>query len=302
MLFQNCEGAFWTAARRSPRAIPAAVELAGGAICLFTASPVSCQQSFLDHLESLGEPTVETAEARALFAETATEIARAVGVDAKRALAELEVVTSGDADFLDRLRARARFTPAELSQVKRHVLERQSCYFPAARLAYLATVTREHAAEEAAHFVRHLCIGDEMAAPRRLSEAFYARCLEEALGFLGSRLAHPERVAPGLSLFAEAFASDDPEQRAIGAFVLAHKAAEAEGPDAAASMLPLRKDRLFHAVSHALGYLLGDAWHRAYLEGRLGRRELRTLFRDPFREPREAYFRQVDRHTVARAP
>jgi hypothetical protein len=54
--------------------------------------------------------------------------------------------------------------------------------------------------------------------------------------------------------------------------------------------LPLQDDHLFHAVSHALGYLLGEALARAFESGRMKRRELRTLFLDPFPAPADRYF------------
>jgi hypothetical protein len=60
-------------------------------------------------------------------------------------------------------------------------------------------------------------------------------------------------------------------------------------------LLPLRRDRLFHGVSHALGYLLGDALYRAFDAGRVDRAALRALFRDPFEDPRAAYFAWVRR-------
>jgi hypothetical protein len=133
-----------------------------------------------------------------------------------------------------------------------------------------------------------------MVAPRRASDAFYARCLEEALGFFGSKLVHPKRRCPTISDYADAFEHDSGENHAIAAFVLAHKAAERDGADEATRMIPLRKDRLFHAVSHGLGYLLGDAFFRAWDEGKLSRPQLRRLFRDPFRDPRGAYFAHVE--------
>jgi len=43
-------------------------------------------------------------------------------------------------------------------------------------------------------------------------------------------------------------------------------------------------------VSHALGYLLGEALARAFEDGRLSRKEMRALFVDPFPEPGERYF------------
>lgn len=129
-----------------------------------------------------------------------------------------------------------------------------------------------------------------MEAPRSASEAFYARCLEEALGFFGSKLVNPRRTCPGLAEWAKRFGECRGVDRQVAAFVLAHKAAETEGPEEAVKLLPLRKDRLFYGVSHALGYLLGDRLYRAFDEGRVDRPELQALFRDPFEDARGAYF------------
>jgi hypothetical protein len=84
-------------------------------------------------------------------------------------------------------------------------------------------------------------------------------------------------------------------ERQIAAFVLAHKAAEVEVPDEAVKLLPLRKDRLFHGVSHALGYLLGDALYQGFDGDQVDRAELRALFRNPLEDPRATYFDWVRR-------
>ena len=76
----------------------------------------------------------------------------------------------------------------------------------------------------------------------------------------------------------------------MSAFVLALKAAEAEGPAASRRLLPLADEHLFHAVSHALGYMLGEALARAFESGRMNKRELRALFVDPFPKPGDRYF------------
>jgi len=43
-------------------------------------------------------------------------------------------------------------------------------------------------------------------------------------------------------------------------------------------------------VSHALGYLLGEALARAFESGRMKRKELKALFLDPFPAPGDRYF------------
>lgn len=291
VVYQNAEGIWWRLAREGRVGAAEAVELADGALCLVNASPVMCQQSFLDYLEAEGgdAPLVDRSAAER-FREMAELIGRLAGVPVGRALDSVEVATAADGDVLARIRRRGRFTQAELAQLRKHILSRESSYIPRARTAYLASLSLNHAAEEAAHFVRHCAVGDAMEAPRSASEAFYARCVEEALGFFGSKLVNPRRTCPGVAEWARRFGEGRGVERQIAAFVLAHKAAETEGPEEAVKLLPLRRDRLFHGVSHALGYLLGDGLYRAFDEGRVDTADIRALFRDPLADPRGAYF------------
>jgi hypothetical protein len=296
VVYQNCEGIYWRLAREGRVGAVEAVELPDGALCLLNASPVVCQQSYLDYLEAeAGDGPLGGGPAAERFREMAALIGRLAGVPVGRALEEVEVATAVEGDVLARIQRRARFTRSELVQLERHLLSRESGYIPRARTAYLASLSLNHAAEEAAHFVRHCAVGEAMEAPRRASDAFYARCLEEALGFFGSKLVNPRRGCAGLPEWGRRFGESRGVERQIAAFVLAHKAAETEGSEEAARLLPLRKDRLFHGVSHALGYLLGDTLYRAFDAGRVERADIRALFRDPFPTPREAYFTWVRR-------
>ncbi|HEX8436174.1 ChaN family lipoprotein [Archangium sp.] len=296
VVYQNAEGVYWRLANEGKAGVAQAVELPDGSLCLMNASPVVCQQSFLDYLEAeAGDSPLRERSAAERFREMASLIGRLAGVPVGRALDEVEVVTAADEDALVRIQQRGRFTQGELVQLRRHILSRESCYIPRARMAYLASLSLNHAAEEAAHFVRHCAVGDAMEAPRRASDAFYARCLEEALGFFGSKLVNPRRSCPGPGEWALRFAEARGVERQIAAFVLAHKAAEVEVPDEAVKLLPLRKDRLFHGVSHALGYLLGDALYRGFDGDQVARAELRALFRDPLEDPRATYFDWVRR-------
>ncbi|RKH90874.1 hypothetical protein D7Y21_04760 [Corallococcus sp. AB045] len=290
VVYQNAEGLWWRLAREGRLGSAEAVELADGALCLMNASPVLCQQSFLDYLEAEGDdaPLLDRSAAER-FRDMAELIGGLAGVPVGRELDSVEVTTAADGDVLARIRRRGRFTQAELSQLRKHILSRESGYIPRARTAWLASLSLNHAAEEAAHFVRHCAVGDAMDAPRGASEAFYARCLEEALGFFGSKLINPRRTCPNVAEWAKRFGEARGLERQIAAFVLAHKATESEAPDEAVKLLPLRRDRLFHGVSHALGYLLGDSLYRAFDAGQVDTAGIRALFRDPFVDPRGAY-------------
>lgn len=295
VVYQNCEGIYWKLARRGLAQRVEAVLVREGELCLLNASPLVCQQSFLDYLEAEGGDEQLEHGTAARFRELARLIGRFAGVDVRPNIESVEVATVADDDFLERVRHRGQFDRRELTQLRRHVLSRESYYIPRARLAYLATLSLNHAAEEAAHFVRHCAVGEALEAPRRASDAFYARCLEEAFGFFGSKLVNARRRCRSITEWAEAFERRRGEDRQIAAFVLAHKAAEGEGPSEAAKLLPLREDRLFHAVSHALGYLLGEAMYGALESERISRADVRALFRDALVDPPGRYFSLVRR-------
>jgi uncharacterized iron-regulated protein len=286
VVFQNCEAVHWSLARRRLLHRAEAVRLESGALCLMHTSPVICQQSFLDYLE--GEHR-ELRTAAERFHEMAGAIAHVVGLSARRAVSDVAVLTPSEPDLVERLRASGHYSRAELQRLERHWLSRESCYLPRARAAYLASGSLAHAAEEAAHAVRHTCVGARMEATRRGADAFYARCLEEALGYFGSKLVNPSRSCTPLSDWAEIFRSRRGPVREVAAFVLAHQAAQSQAPAQAARLAPFHDEQLFLAVTHALGYLLGDALFRGFEEGELSRTGLQALFRNPFDDAQATY-------------
>lgn len=294
VIYQNCERIYWTLARAGKAGSVEAVELRDGSLCLLNTSPVVCQRSFLDYLEAeAGDAPLREHSAAERFKEMASLLSRLLDLPVGAALDDVEVATAAHVSALSRIQRRGSFSRVEIQQLKRHILSRESCYIPRARTAYLASMSLNHAAEEAAHFVRHCSVGEAMERPRRTSEAFYARCLEEALGFFGSKVINPRRNCAGTSEWAHRFGQLRGVDRQVAAFVLAHKAAESGGPEEAFTLLPLRRDRLFHGVSHALGYMLGEALYRAFDEGRVDRPQMRALFQDPFTDPRALYMHWV---------
>lgn len=292
LIFQNAEGVYWRLARQGRIGEVEVVRIDDRCRCVINTSPVVCQQSFLDYVEAeSGDAPLDERRATQTFKRLARLIAGELDTGIEKALEEVLVFTPGGLGRLsESLEQRGDFEKRELSEIRRYVLERESAYVPGARLAYLASLSLNHAAEEAAHFVRHVCVGPAMDAPRTFEEAFYARCLEEALGFVGSRLVNPARKCTRLEAWRDLYNSGEPGAKKIAAYVLALSSLGGEGPKAARPLLPLGDETLFHAVSHALGYLMGDALWRAYQSGKLHRAELQSLFKDPFKHAAERYF------------
>lgn len=282
IVYQNAEGAWWQLAKAGLAQSVRAVDMGADALCLYSASPVVCQRSFLDYVEaeSGDRPLAESGLSRT-FRVLVRDIARVTGVKLGPGFGDLAVLTAADLDPLERLSSRADFTARELAHLERHVLSRDSAWIPRARAAWLSSLSLNHAAEEAAHCVRSASVGAAMDRPRPLADAFWARCMEEALGFFGSRLVNPARRCTTFDGWVEHFTGGSGEQQRVAAYVVALSAALSRPGPIPASMLPLTPLTRFHAVSHALGYLLGDALARAWASGGVTTREVRALFADP---------------------
>lgn len=282
-LYQRCDPVYWARARRGVAAQAITLRLGKDELCRITGSPVESDGSFLDLLESEEGDWLLEGDPTPAVGALAAGIARAVGLSAGARGTRPEIATR-IAPALAAAR-RARFSATEREHLAHHILSRESGYFPRAELIWLATRSAHHAAEEATHWLRHRTVGPALLARRAPARAFYTRCVEEALGFFGSRLVNPHRPVRTLEAWAAAFRRGEDARAA--AFVLAHKAAESEGH---APPLPKGDLPLFHAVTHGLGYLLGDALHDAHVRGDLGRKRLGAIFRDPLKDPRAAYF------------
>lgn len=286
VVYQNAEGVYWSLARTGRVETTRAVQISQRELCLVNTPPVVCQRSFLDYVEAeAGDAPIDESGIALTFRHLARDIGRFTGLKVGTAADQVLVFSAGDFDVLARLQKRARFTSAEVRHLEQHVLSLESAWIPRARAVWLASLSLNHAAEEAAHFVRHLCVGEAMERPRSAPEAFWARCLEEALGFFGSRLVNPKRRCTQLDEWTWHFESGSGELKRVAAFTLAISTALGEDVAAAQKMVPLSSTSLLHGVSHALGYLLGDALAQAFARKAISAADVRALFRDPFEEP-----------------
>ncbi len=286
VVYQNAEGIYWSLARKGDVEGTRAVEISDDELCLVNTSPVVSQRSFLDYVEAeAGDAPLEETGIALTFRHLARDIGRFTGLKVGRAAADVLVMSPSEFNVIERLQRRARFTPKELKHLERHVLSLESAWIPRAKAVWLASMSLNHAAEEAAHFVRHLCVGDAMDRERSRADAFWARCLEEALGFFGSRLVNPKRRCTSLDEWTWQFQHGLAEPRRVAAFTLAISAALRDDAGAAQDMVPQGRDELFNGVSHALGYLLGAALAEAFARQAVSRADVRALFRDPFTQP-----------------
>ena len=283
-VYQNCERIWWALQREGRELEVEACLLRDGEWCVINTPPVVVQQSFLDQIE--GGEQLDSAFLEGRFRMLAKTVARFLGLDTpelRKELQQVSVYTAGDLSFLDKLEV----TQRERREIEKQILSRESYYIPRARIAYLANLSVNHAAEEAAHFVRHVVSGAD-DSPRSLADSFYARALEEAYAFCGSKIVNPRRKCPHEPEFQRMLKA--PEAGAftkqVAKLVLHHRALE-RGGRRPAQATRLAGPALFNAVTHSLGYMLGERLYYALATGQVRKTEVRELFLDPLAEAGE---------------
>jgi hypothetical protein len=148
-----------------------------------------------------------------------------------------------------------------------------------------------HAAEEASHFIKHMCSGEE--EPRELIDAFYANILHEALGFFGSKLINHKRKCYHEKDFKELLVffrtirvpADRHIEEETAHLVVEYKDYERKGKPLRYTAIFKQKIDLFLSVTHALGYMLGDRLYYGMMQEVISRGEIRKLYYDKWKRP-----------------
>jgi hypothetical protein len=259
------------------------------------------QQSFLNWVDVEEESDLESPEEQ--FKEYVRVIASFFDIPLGPALDEVEVTTVVNLSFLDRLRRRGDFSASDMRHIRRQILNSESYFIPRAKMVYLGKLSINHAAEEATHYIRYICTG--ALEPTALVDAFYARCLEEAIGFLGSKLMNHRRKAPSDVALEKLRRSKDRHDRALARAVLKH--ARLEAGERVHGMRDIYESNAdaFNAVTHVIGYRLGERLYYGLVSGDLAKRDIRALFFERFEEEGNAittFFSLVARTRTVKTP
>ena len=285
LLYQNCEEIYWQLERRGLEHQVEAVRVGDDSFCLVNSSPLVCQQSYLDWVEATREGELLDAWAPAHhFREAALLLGRFLDVDVEAALDSVRVHAAGDLGFLAALRESGGLTRKEQRALERRVLARESFCLPRADAVYLAGASVNHAAEVAAEYLWHEASEDD-GDERGLVDGFYARALEQALGFFGSKVLNPRRKCRHARELSRQLTGGSAREREVAGYVLAHQRFERGGraPEVRA-VYGSRDPELWGQVTRGLGQILGDKLYYAMLRGTISKAEIRGLFFDPFEE------------------
>lgn len=287
-LYQNSESIYWRLAAAGLEHDTEVVRIDEKSFCRVHTPPVILQRSYLNWLEH-DEGEIDYADPKHSFMELADRITHFLKIDIGKEKEKVEVYTSGDLSFLAHLRKSRRFSTDEIASIKRQIIASESYYIPKLHIVYLSNLSINHAAEEASHFIKHICSGAER--PRELFDAFYANILHEALGFFGSKIINHKRKCYHEKDFLKRVQylekTPGPHKRQLEyeTALLVYQAKILERRGFAASDMEIFKKRedLFFAVTHALGYILGDKLYYALLDGLITKPELRRLYYDPWK-------------------
>lgn len=303
IVYQNCHEIYWQLAARGQEHDVEVVRIARGEYYLLNTLPIVAQQSFLNWLNVDEDTQLDAPEDN--FVEFARLIAEFFDLPVGDRIEDVEVTSVVDLSFIDRLRRRGDFSGADMREIQRQILRSESYTIPRANMVYLGNLSVNHAAEEASHFVRSICSG--ALEPRMLVDAFYARCLEEAVGFLGSKLLNHKRRAPDVRWLERRSKNRRlPEhERQVARLVLKHLRMEAGLRIRGGSSLYECDADTFNEVTHLLGYILGEKIYYALIAGQIDKAEVRELYFEAFEEDGVAlttYLFYVSRTKGTRVP
>lgn len=295
ILFENSESIYWRLAEKGGGSDQAEViRLKDGNFCRMHTPPIVCQQSYLNWLEH-EEGEIDYDDAKTNFLDLVGRIAHFLKINLGPERDDVEVFTCGDLSFLRKLRESNLFSKKEITTIKRQILSSESYYIAKIKYVYLANLSMNHAAEEASHFIKHLCSGSEK--PREYVDAFYANTLHEALGFFGSKLINHKRKCYHEKDFRKLFEyfrtvrvpADRRGEEITARLVLEYKKFENRGQPLRCSSVFYQKMDIFLAVTHALGYMLGDKLYYGMLSGVISKSAIKKLYLDPWAKPGAPY-------------
>jgi hypothetical protein len=281
-VLQNVDSLYWRAAGERADKIEA-VRVKEDVLCVFNATPLEKYESyrlFLDQWSRSDEspdyaPTIyNLIDSLANFLEI-NRYSSHNSTQPKFLVDMLpEVYGGSSASTLGRLLLRKGVREDDLKQMLARVEECGSTYLPQVNAFYVREFQMMHAAEDATRFLHQACQGlphrvnghaaqSELLSDERTVDRFYARILEHAIAYFGSRVLYPSRPAP---------VPDSAPLKRAAIEKIAQAAARSEGGN-------------FETVVFDLGQRIGSQIYDAYLAGKVAPGGLRRLFLAHLDEP-----------------
>jgi hypothetical protein len=299
IVYQNSEKVYWDLARMGIEQETDVILMSEGQFCVMSTAPIIKVQSYLNWIDntrelaspyprSWGLDWVGAGDLYSQVLQLVKMIAGFLGIEAE-GFDDFVVYSPGDLDFLDRLLAEEGLSVSEVREIAEHIGTNESYFIEKGNIIYVANLSINHAAEEAAHFIHKLCAGPMEPDLTQVGD-FYCRLMHEAIGFLGSKIVNHKRPCYTLDDFKNPrrrHPTKPPERIAqlkdIGRFVRKHKRFEenfiSKGRlwDLDGPMYQL-SPAVHIGVTHALGYMLGEQLFNGLMSGTIAKDTIRDLF------------------------
>jgi hypothetical protein len=278
-VLQNVDSLYWRAAGERADKIEA-VRVNEDVLCVFNATPLEKYESyrlFLDQWSRCDEspdyaPTIyNLIDSLANFLEI-NRYSSHNSTQPKFLVDMLPEVYGGSSgQMLGRLLLRKGVSEVDLKALIARVEECGSAYLPEVNAFYVREFQMVHAAEDATRFLHQACQGlpqrlnghgpAETEETDRAADRFYARVVEHAIAFFGSRVLYPSRPASVA------------DESSLGRAMVEKLAQAAVGAENNGSS------------AEELGQRIGSQLYDAYLAGKIAPSGLRRLFLAHLHEP-----------------
>jgi Haem-binding uptake, Tiki superfamily, ChaN len=290
IVYQNAEEIYWQLAEARREQVEV-VEMDEESFCVNNTPPLVQQLSYL-HWVQFDQELLEYTELEVTVRELIRDMGRFLKIPYKKAAAEVRVLMPGDLDLIATFKEGA-LSPEEEEELLAAVEAEQSLCIPTLQAIYLATLSVNHAAEEASHYLKQSVASAE--APESLKDRFYFHLLNEACGFFGSKVINPKRKTDHQGKLRQIVAgarkhkSKHSVEEKAAAFSLKHLAVERGSKISSISAKALSNPSVFYAAAHILGYILGDRLYYGVTSGVITKKNIRDLFCAPLDSPGEAF-------------
>jgi hypothetical protein len=283
-VLQNIDALYWRAAGERTDSVEA-VRVSDDVICVFTATPLEKYESYrlcldqwsrCDNAPDFAPTIYNLVDSLASFLEI-NRYSPHNGSQPKFLVDMLPEVCGGtSAALARRLLSRKGISEAQRLAMLSRVEQCGSAYLPALNAFYVHEFQMMHAAEDAARFLHHACQGlpqrgrppePELTAEvdRHVAlDRFYARVMEHAIAYFGSRVLYPSRPSAAAA------------HSGMISFAACQKAAQSV----------LRADAYkLEPAAQEWGFRIGNEVYDAYLAGKIAPSGLRRLFLAHLHEP-----------------
>lgn len=289
IVYQNAAEIYWQLAQARREGVEV-VQVDSESYCVNNTPPLVQQLSYLHWLQ-FDQELLEYTELDSTVRMLIRNIGRFLKLPVNEADKRVRVLMPGDLNLVDVLE-HSDLTGREIQHVLTQVEAQQSACIPSLNLIYLATLSVNHAAEEAAHYLKSAVSGGK--PPRAFKDKLYYRVLNEAAGFFGSKVINPKRKTDHQGSLRRIAAHGRKSQRRTtaeekaAAFALNHLAWQAGRRTRRTFVTALKDPRVFDAAAHMLGYILGDRLYYGLIGGKVAKSAIRQLFLTPHDGPDEA--------------